>query len=303
METQANQDWGKVGAAQHERFIGAYHITVSDRGTHVSPSPDGRTTGTCDRCGTAIMHVYVFQSSEGARTTMHVGIDCAQKMGVPVEELRAARRYWGEVARESSRAAARASAEDRAALREAERRARLAEAAALVEEIDALAAHPHATDYERSALGRVRVAISEEGGEWLEGDLSAEQVETFNCDRYDSNAHWRTRQRVALQSVRDRLSLTETSVEQGEDLDRKGKPAGLRRKLRAYRAPVSFEGTYGVTHVSFLTDDRGNAFVHKGSSHCYRYGETVEATWSVAGSDERDGLTATVLKRPRKFAE
>ena len=298
METQANQDWGKVGAAQHERFIGAYHITVSDRGTHVSPSPDGRTTGTCDRCGTAIMHVYVFQSSEGARTTMHVGIDCAQKMGVPVEELRAARRYWGEVARESSRAAARASAEDRAALREAERRARLAEAAALVEEIDALAAHPHATDYERSALGRVRVAISEQGGEWLEGPLTREEIDAT----YDERT-WQTRRKIELLSVRERLSLVETSVEQGDDLDRKGKPAGLRRKLRAYRAPVSFEGTYGVTHVSFLTDDRGNAFVHKGSSHCYRYGETVEATWSVAGSDERDGLTATVLKRPRKFAE
>jgi hypothetical protein len=298
METQANQDWGKVGAAQHGRFIGAYRIIVSERGTEVTASPDGRCTGTCDRCGTAIMHVYVFQSSEGARTTMHVGIDCAQKMGVPVEELRAARRYWGEVARESSRAAARASAEDRAALREAERRARLAEAAALVEEIDALAAHPHATDYERSALGRVRVAISEQGGEWLEGPLTREEIDAT----YDERT-WQTRRKIELLSVRERLSLVETSVEQGDDLDRKGKPAGLRRKLRAYRAPVSFEGTYGVTHVSFLTDDRGNAFVHKGSSHCYRYGETVEATWSVAGSDERDGLTATVLKRPRKFAE
>jgi hypothetical protein len=244
------------------------------------------------------MHVYVFQSSEGARTTMHVGIDCAQKMGVPVEELKRARRYWGDVARESSRAAARASAEDRAALREAERRARLAEAAALVEEIDALAAHPHATDYERSALGRVRVAISEQGGEWLEGPLTREEIDAT----YDERT-WQTRRKIELLSVRERLSLVETSVEQGDDLDRKGKPAGLRRKLRAYRAPVSFEGTYGVTHVSFLTDDRGNAFVHKGSSHCYRYGETVEATWSVAGSDERDGLTATVLKRPRKFAE
>ena len=298
METQANQDWGKVGAAQHGRFIGAYRIIVSERGTEVTASPDGRCTGTCDRCGTAIMHVYVFQSSEGARTTMHVGIDCAQKMGVPVEELRAARRYWGEVARESSRAAARASAEDRAALREAERRARLAEAAALVEEIDALAAHPHATDYERSALGRVRVAISEQGGEWLEGPLTREEIDAT----YDERT-WQTRRKIELLSVRERLSLVETSVEQGDDLDRKGKPAGLRRKLRAYRAPVSFEGTYGVTHVSFLTDDRGNAFVHKGSSHCYRYGETVEATWSVAGSDERDGLVATVLKRPRKFAE
>ena len=298
METQATQDWGKVGAAQHGRFIGAYRIIVSERGTEVTASPDGRCTGTCDRCGTAIMHVYVFQSSEGARTTMHVGIDCAQKMGVPVEELRAARRYWGEVARESSRAAARASAEDRAALREAERRARLAEAAALVEEIDALAAHPHATDYERSALGRVRVAISEQGGEWLEGPLTREEIDAT----YDERT-WQTRRKIELLSVRERLSLVETSVEQGDDLDRKGKPAGLRRKLRAYRAPVSFEGTYGVTHVSFLTDDRGNAFVHKGSSHCYRYGETVEATWSVAGSDERDGLVATVLKRPRKFAE
>ena len=298
METQANQDWGKVGAAQHGRFIGAYRIIVSERGTEVTASPDGRCTGTCDRCGTAIMHVYVFQSSEGARTTMHVGIDCAQKMGVPVEELKRARRYWGDVARESSRAAARASAEERAALREAERRARLAEAAALVEEIDALAAHPHATDYERSALGRVRVAISEQGGEWLEGPLTREEIDAT----YDERT-WQTRRKIELLSVRERLSLVETSVEQGDDLDRKGKPAGLRRKLRAYRAPVSFEGTYGVTHVSFLTDDRGNAFVHKGSSHCYRYGETVEATWSVAGSDERDGLTATVLKRPRKFAE
>jgi hypothetical protein len=294
---EAMQDWGKVGAAQHGRFIGAYRIIVSDRGTEVTASPDGRCTGTCDRCGTAIMNIYVFQS-DTARTTMHVGIDCAQRMGVPVEELRSARRYWGEVARESSRAAARASAAERAALREAERQARLAEAEALVAEIDALAAHPHATDYERSALGRVRVAIAEEGGEWLEGPLTREEIDAT----YDERT-WQTRQRIALQSVRDRLSLAETSVEQGEDIDRKGKPAGLRRKLRAYRAPVSFEGTYGVTHVSFLTDERGNAFVHKGSSHCYRYGETVEATWSVAGSDERDGLVATVLKRPRKFAE
>ena len=59
MSTSTNTNtiaYGKESATEIGLFISAYRIVVSDRGVSIDGnSPDGRCTGTCDRCGTAIM--------------------------------------------------------------------------------------------------------------------------------------------------------------------------------------------------------------------------------------------------------
>ena len=65
--------YGKEVAGEFDRFEAAYRLIKNDRGCFIDGStPDGRTTGTCDRCGTAIMNVFVFASSKRPGF-MHVG--------------------------------------------------------------------------------------------------------------------------------------------------------------------------------------------------------------------------------------
>lgn len=278
--------YGRTAAADHRHFAGAYRIVVSDRGTQIEGgSPDGRCTGTCDRCGVSIMNIYVFSDS-ARRSFMHVGCDCAQRMGVPVEELKKAHGYWSERRRECDRAAHAASAAERRAAEQAAKNARLAESAAIVEEFRAMAANPNATTWEREQCGRLEARIAANGADWIDAP----------SDKYEERAA------ESIGAIRTRLALCETSTEQAEAVTKKGKPSGFRRALRAYRDCISFTSSYGTTYISFLTDDAGNAFVHKGSN-AWGLGEEVEATWSVDGTDVRDGLTATVLKRPRKIAK
>lgn len=286
MNTAIDTGYGREAAALHHIFAAAYRIVKDDRGTSIDGgSPDGRCTGTCDRCGTCIMNIYVF-STRDRRSFMHVGIDCAQKMGVPVTELKAARNHWRNVAREAGEVARRASLAERHAAERAAKAARAAANAGLIAELEALADDTNATDYERNAIGATiaHTLASDAGADWADED----------SDRYGND--WNTDIRARYESIRDRLALCATSraVVAGKK--------GLAVTLRGYRNPIRLEGQYGTTYVCFLTDDAGNAFVYKGS-HCFGFGRVVECTWSTEGTDTRDGLTATVIKRPRKFAK
>jgi len=289
---RAIEGCGNRDAESHSVFVAAYQIIKDDRGTTVTGAgPDGKCTGTCDRCGTAILNIYVFATPDRL-SYMHVGIDCAQKMGVPMPEIKRARTYWRDQSREAARAVARATAAERRTAEEAEKRARLAENAAFVAELEALRVDPRATDWESSQLGAMIATVGLYGADWADESNDDESV------KYEADVA----RRATLACIRDRLSLCDTSRVQSEDTDKKGKTCGFRRVLRAYRKPVVLSGQYGTTYISFLTDDRGNAYVHKGSN-VWTAGETVEATWSIDGSDERDGLTATRIKRPRKIAK
>ena len=294
---------GLEGAAAHAEFIGAYQIVQTERGVVVTPSPDGRTVGACERCWTCIHNIYVFRAEGG--TTMHVGIDCASKMGLPAEEVRRARGHFRAVARAErmalARDAERISREERTRREAAERAANLAANAAAVDELDALAANPSATDYERRVLTECRQMIAAEGGDWLDEVDSPREIRLAFGDGGFTRAANAVRKRVQLASIRTRIALCATSREVAEPTTKSGKPSGFRAVLRAYRHAIVLNGAYGTTFINFLTDDKGNAYVHKGS-RVVHYGETIEATWSIEGVDTRDGLTATVLKRPRKVA-
>jgi len=273
--------YGKEAAATHTHFMGAYTIRRTDRGTIVDPSPDGRTTGTCDRCGVAISNVYVFRDPK-AGTRMHVGIDCAAKMGVPAEELRRARHYFSDIAKEHDRARRRASAEAARAAEEAERVARLNANAALVEELSMMRNHPAATAWEVGQIDRAVSMVASEGPVWLDEDVDSERM---------------VRMRDALAAIRDRISLCDTSRPVAGD-----KKGALTGEFRVYRKPIVYEPFhYGSppTYVNFLTDDAGNAFVYKGTKGA-AMGSRIRATFTVGEADTRDGLTSTTLSRPRK---
>jgi len=264
--------FGKKAAATHGRFLRFYSIRVGGpMGTVVEgANPGDRLTGTCDRCGTAISNVFVF-TCPGQASEMHVGIDCAAtRMGMPYGEVKKARaairdaRKAAEArVRNAERAAKRAEME---VVWAAERAARLAENEVEVAELTALAADPNATEWEVKAI------------KW--------QVEAI--------ARGWDRNEAQLEVIRERLAMCGSSRHQ----------PGKRREmtLRVYRAPLRFEGTYGfrptVTHVNFLTDDQGNAYVYKGTHWCGEIGATVRAKFTPGEADVRGGLTATVLSRP-----
>lgn len=69
-------------------FAGAYHVI---NGAFEGFNPDTAQNYVCERCGTGLMHVYVF--TDGL-TFAHVGIDCAKKMGVPADQLKLARTFF-----------------------------------------------------------------------------------------------------------------------------------------------------------------------------------------------------------------
>ena len=204
------QDYGKVAAAEYPLFRGYYGIVKSDRGVTITgPSPDGRYTGTCDRCGIAISHVYVF-TNRALTGFMHVGVDCATRMGVPVDELRKARAFATEVGRMRDRAARRATREAAAKVardeEEAERAHNRAVHGALLAELDGLAADENATDWERrritTAIGLVESC----------GDALTPVVVTAASGRvYDDRPAYHVEVARDVDTIRDRLSLCRTS--------------------------------------------------------------------------------------------
>lgn len=264
---------------------GAYRIVESDsRGKFVDGySPDGRTEGMCSRCATCISRVYVF--GDGSGTFMHVGIDCAQRMGIPREEIDRARHWFRDAAREAAEKVRRASIAERRAAEEAERAARLVANADLVDELRAFAAHPKATTWERDrALSLINYVADN-------GSAFAGRSEYLNdCEGGEAAV----RALTSLNAIRARLELCETSREVKGD-----KKGALIATLTVYRDPIPLMGAYGTTWVNFLRDDGGNAYVYKGTKSA-RCGSVIAGTFTVDGTDERDGLIATRITRPRK---
>lgn len=263
-------------------LIAVYTIEKTDRGVVIEgSSPDGRCTGTCDRCGMAISNIYVFRDRANT-TTMHVGEDCAEKMGVSAEGLadarRAMRAHKWEVKTREERAAARvaaASAKERA---EQERAENLTAHSEWIAELSRLDIDPNATAWERDQVGRIVSKIAAQGAEWISDPQS---------DSEDELAH-------RFWSIRTRLAMCSTS----KAVSAKAVTATFRR----YRDPIALEPfAYGrgCTYINFLCDDEGQAYVWK-SSNCVGRGETIRGTFSVVGSDARDGLTSTNINRPRK---
>lgn len=277
--TRTEIGFGHSDATVCNRFVTAYRIIKGERGVEIDgASPDGRLTGACDRCGTAITNVYVFANRD--RTLwMHVGIDCAHKMGVALDELRAAKGHWSAIRREREDAERRASRADAERARIAAQQARLAEAADVVENLERLATSPRATSWEADRINSALATIAHNGLDYL-----------IENDR-DST----TGLRDDLVAIIARHDLCDTSIPVRGD-----KNGALSGEFTAYRTPLAFPGQFGTTYVSFLCDGHGHAFVYKGSRP-FRLGAAIRGTFTVDGADTRDGLTSTRLARPRKL--
>lgn len=264
--------YGREAAQWIGRFEGWYP-------TATGHGPDGRRVTVCDRCKHRITQAYVFFGTGVGRA--HVGIDCARKMGLPHDELAAAIRAPREARRAAEEAARKQKeAHDYEAYREAERIARefrLTEAKATVDQLSAFSTSPHATDWEKRRIEVLLAQIAERGDEFLLTETDSE----------DSTVQYSRR---SFESIRDRLTLCDTSSASAY-------PEGSEIRdveLRVYRA--SSQTTYGRVH--YLTDGQ-TAFVYFGSL-AVGQGGRVRVTAKI-GATPRPyaGLQSVVLKRPK----
>lgn len=271
MDTKPIRNEGK-DIAQHFRVFRCGYRIIKDptRGVLIAgASPDGRYTGTCDRCGTAILNVSCFASDDPERPGfMHVGIDCAQRMGVPLSELRKARTYVRNHERSKRREAAAKVAKAAQQEREAVRREAYKP---LLDRLAAVSENSNASDFERDWCDRKAELVVSAGFEPREID-------------------W-----LVLDSAETRLALCESSVAQ------EGK--AVTTTFTVYRTPIALDGFYGVTLINFFHDQQGNAYVHKGSKSWGYPGSEFTATFSIKGKETRDGLVSTQVNRPRKSTE
>lgn len=270
--------WGKDAATRHLNYVTGYTIKKTDNGVTIQgDSPDGKLTGTCDRCGTAISDVFVFSDDTG-RSLMHVGIDCAGKMGVPLDVLKQIAREMRGLKDAVKREQRRLSREEATRVLAAERRAMLEANKETVNELESLSRDPHATEWDQRQIGFAIKYVSHSGSQWLT-DPQSDQEQKLKDQ---------------VESIQDRLALSRTSQYVGTV----GKT--FTGSLRAYRPVIVVETAYGPSFRSFLTDDRGNAFFFKGSKPVVK-DAIVRATWTVKAHDlSRDGFAETTLERPRK---
>lgn len=267
---------GKEDATLHNRFVGAYKICKTERGTFIEGgSPDGRHTGTCDRCGTAIMNIYVFRAPSGS--LMHVGIDCAGKMGVPLDELKKARYYFRNAEREAQQARARESLLERQEREAADQAERLRENAGLVEFVTSLQNTPNLTQWQSSRLGDVLRAIAHNGTDWL--DSSQRDSEKLRDD---------------FASISEGIALAKTSAPFPSP------PKAITGEFRAFRPPVvvGIDSPYGPSFLNFLTLD-GRVFKFKSPKPIER-GDRIRATFSLNEGEEYNGTSQYKISRPRK---
>lgn len=296
MQEIGTMAWGRDEAPHHKQFVGAYHIVENERGRTVEGTfPDGRMEFMCTRCLKALKHVYVFANST-QRSFMHVGMDCAEKMGIPRAELDKAENFFRDLNRAANRAAnaQRIEAERVAA---AERKAQnLAACHALVSDIASLLNHPACTDYERHEVLRPALELCAEDPNWYNPEWLIDHLEEHSSGSHRAPLSRATKLSAGLDSVRDRLALCNTSKPVKPV---KGK--AITGAFRAYRRHININTGFGDVSISFLTDDCGNAFVVKSAEFWVRHGCTVIGTFSIGESDERDGLVSTRLLRPRKI--
>lgn len=267
---------GKEDAVLHNRFVGAYKIVKSERGTFIEGgSPDGRHTGCCDRCGTAILNVYVFRAATGS--LMHVGIDCASRMGVPLDELKKARYYFKNAEREASQARARESLKERQEREAADRAERLRENAGFVEGVTALQNTPGLTQWQSNRLGDVLRAIANEGMDWL--DSSDRDSEKLRDD---------------FASICEGVALQKTSAPFPSP------PKAITGEFRAFRPPavIGIDSPWGASYLNFLVLD-GRVFKFKSPRPIER-GDRLRATFSLGEGETYNGMFQYKISRPRK---
>jgi hypothetical protein len=285
--------YGREAAAQHGRFVGAYKIVESRLGKQVvGDFPDGRTEFMCTRCYASLKNVYVFANPSDS-SFMHVGMDCAEVMGVSPEELTRAQNYWRNAELEARRAAnAIKYAAERAERATAEARS-MAACAPLVDEIHLLLRNPNLTRFENEALHNA-LDLCKSDPNWYQ----PEWVVDFAIDWHRSVnkapvSNW-SKTSALLDAVRERIALCDSS-----------KPVtgkAITGAFRAYRAPMTLESSaFGDSYLSFLTDDTGNAYYTKSNEFMVRQGCTIIGTFSIGEAEQRNGLTATRLLRPRKI--
>ena len=249
----------KIKAQNYGIFQSAYKVR-GRIGGFTGHSSDARVCDTCERCGMWLMNVYVFANADG--DTMHVGIDCAAKMGADLSELRKARRFFSDSEKSIANANARA-------LHQAK----------------------------HDALVLANRLVFAESIAFLESLLDADNLNAFELNAvktaigcYELGA---TPRRDYLPSILERLELCETS---------EALPVGDKLKAKSmtcYRDFIALDGYYGVTYINFMTDGV-SAYVYKGS-HAFMRLDTLTANWTVKGSETRDGLTSTVIQRPSKL--
>lgn len=284
---------GREAAASHGTFVSAYAIVEDRRGKRiVGTSPDGRLDFMCMRCSKALKSVYVFANADRS-SYMHVGADCAEKMGVPLSEIRKATDYFDALERAKRDQANASKRAAEAAARAEEIRVNRAASATLVAEIEHMLKNPNVTRFERDVL-RDALAACEASSSWYQREWLVDLMREWSMGERARDVDFRYANLSAqLDSVRDRLALAATS--------RPVVGKQITGAFRAYRAHISFDTQYGTMYVSFVTDDAGNAYVIKSAEFIVRQGCTVIATFSLGESDERDGLTSTRLLRPRKI--
>lgn len=274
---------GKLDASNPNlQFCTLYQIrkaSAQGPGSITGKSPSGRTTATCDRCGIGILNVYVFADSNG--NEMHVGIDCAGKMGIPLDELKKARSFKHDAViaahNEECRLRRVAAAE--------RQRTWLEKNADSVSAVNDIRSWTQLSVFEQEFLDRLLSAAGFENiGNIVDNtpETASEksQAELFAC-----------------------ITLRRFLVEnQKADTTKLGR---IKVKARIWRAPFSFETPFGRTYVNFLVTSpfNGQTFVYKGGKRLGGLGEEGVLAATIEGYDTRDGLQSAIVKRPKWTAE
>lgn len=274
------ETFGKLSASNvNLQFVSRYeHVKASAwnaGGTFGGKSPSGRVTTICDRCGTDIMNVYVFVAPGGIE--MHVGIDCAGKMGIPLDELKKARTFKRDAAR-------KAEWDKRLAEIIDQKQRQLAANADYVEEINGLLSAEYLSFFEQEFLTRQLRDAEVSDISWI----NAESAEAAGRDAHD----WKI-----FQSIRDRQDLIAINAIL-PDL-----PPGERiknLKIKIWRSPVRIESqAWGTSYINFLTDSAtGRSFIYKGGKRLGDYGAELVLSGTVKEMKTYDGLTSCYLQRP-----
>lgn len=241
----------------------------------ICPGVTHPNTATCMRCAQSIRIVVTVESSTGER--MEVGQDCAYTLqgGIALRDIRAAQRAWE---REEDERLHGAERRERAAQRERERQAAVAEAlvayAKELADLDLVASSPTSSEWER-AWAESRARLVRNAGDY---PFSSEDE----------------RAKLAAMAFRARLPPP-------KHLD---VAAGTRvRGLEVILLRVfHFETAYGTTFVSSFATDDGAVIVWKGrpafvGDRPVRLAERVRMTGTVKAHSEYRGSPQTLVSR------
>lgn len=233
--------------------------------------PKGLGCGTCDFCGTAIMHNFIIQGSGEADKRFVVGSDCVARTGDAglVKQTRGERLKVVREKRELTRAQGRA---ERAAFWAAERKSR-AEAFA----------HEHAALVQRAA------PYMADGG--FISDVITKALEGRYTDR----------SLAAVERVigdLERRALNRLNSRHVSEVGKRSTWAVTVDRVASYDRPC-FGASWRNETVWIITmrDEAGNALVSKSSSFHAQKGEAFKIKATVKAHTEFDGEKQTQVQR------